>query len=151
LRPGVGHGDELRKRRVVKIGDQTFFEGVDKSFPHLIRRIVRSGEAFQGGVPPLVFFETDEGQSVLRAAASRLLGRDENMDVGMLTIPDIVDEHDFGSDVIAVTDAGGTIEIDIGSDASHGVEAFGSRLSGGFGESRGEDGENHEDDNRRRS
>ncbi len=76
----------------------------------------------------------DESQGVFRTAAARGLGRDQDVDVGFLAVADVVDEGDFGPDVVhvpvlKVDEDLGRLGLDLGQ--VHGRDLFVVALLGG--------------------
>ncbi len=106
-RPGLrrlleGDRDPGGDGRPGHVTHQAHLEGVDQTVADLVLGVRSIGIAGLGVVDPREFVLADERQRVLAPSASRLQGRDKDVDLGFLAVPDIIHEGDLGPDVIDV-------------------------------------------------
>ena len=94
--------EQAPHRRPGGVGDEPHLEDRDIAPADLLFRVGRAHGAEELVVRSRVGAEPDEGEAVLRPAASRRLGRDQDVDVRLFTVPDVVDEGDLRADVIDI-------------------------------------------------
>ena len=104
LRRGlVIDGQTGRDGRLRGVAGQPDLQGVDQAAAGLVVGVGLVGKIADGVVEALELVLAEKAQQVFPSAASRRLGRDENMDLGFFAVTDVIDESDLGFDVVEIT------------------------------------------------
>ena len=124
------------------ISGQALLKRPDQPLPDVVLGIVFFGVIADRIVDPGKTVPAHERQGIFLAFGSRCLGRDQDMDVGFLPVPDIIDERDFVLDVLEV--AASAIDEDPGCGFFQRFQVIRRRLGGPWkrGEQASHQGEN---------